>query len=150
MLSEVERRRLIAIESQFRAADPVFVQHFTSGWERRPRGRWRGLATLVAIIVAVVTAGIGLVLGSVATVVVALTAIGATAGLWITNRRRPPVLASAIQIFVALAIVLFVTYGIPAVAALIVTAVLVARFFARRYVYAHLKDQHERRGDRID
>ena len=150
MLCDAEQRRLIAMQSQLRAADPVFVQQFKSGWERRPRGRWRGLAALVAVIVAVVTAGIGLVLGSVGTVVMALTAIGASAGLWITNRRRPPVLASAIQIFVVLAVVVFVTYGIPAVAALIVMAVLVARFFARRYVYAHLKDQHQRLGDRID
>jgi hypothetical protein len=63
--------------------DPVFVQRFNSGWERRPRGKWRGLAAFVAVIVAIVTVGIGLMLASVATVVIALTAIGAIAGLWI-------------------------------------------------------------------
>jgi hypothetical protein len=46
------------------------------------------LAAFVAVIVAIVTVGIGLVLTSVATVVIALTAIGAIAGLWIGDRRR--------------------------------------------------------------
>jgi hypothetical protein len=89
MLSDAEQRQLTAIESQLHVDDPVFVQRFNSGWERRPGGRWRGLAALVAVIVAVATAGIGLMLASIATVVIALTAVGATAGLWLTDRRRP-------------------------------------------------------------
>jgi hypothetical protein len=39
---------------------------------------------LVALIAAVVAAAVGLVLSSVVTVVIALTAIGAVVGLWIT------------------------------------------------------------------
>jgi hypothetical protein len=150
MLSDAEQRRLAAIEVRLRTDDPGFAQQFTSGWERRPRDRSRAVAALMAVTVAVAAAGIGLVLGSVATVVIALTTIGAAAGLWISNRRRPPVLASAVQTFVALAVILFVTYGIQAVGALIVVAVFVARFFARRYVYAHLWVHHEGHGDRID
>jgi hypothetical protein len=150
MLSDAEQRRLAAIESQLRTDDPNFVQHFATGWKHRPRGKSRGLAAFVALIVAMGTAGVGLGLGSVATVVTALTAIGATAGLWIINRRRPPVLVSAIQIFVVLVVFLSLTYGVQAVAVLTVVAVFVARFFARRYVYAHFKDQNQRQGYQID
>ena len=91
MLSDAEQRELTAIESKLRADDPLFVQRFTSGWQRRPRSRGRGLAAVVAVIVAMTAAGIGLVLASVATVVIALTTIGAIGGLWITDRRQPPV-----------------------------------------------------------
>jgi hypothetical protein len=150
MLSDAEQRRLAAIEARLCTEDPGFAQQFTSGWEGQPRDRSRAVAASMALAVAVAAAGIGLVLGSVAAVVIALTTIGATAGSWINNHRRPPVLASAVQTFVALAVILFVAYGIQAVGILIVVAVLVARFFARRYLYAHLRDHHEGQGDRID
>jgi Protein of unknown function (DUF3040) len=150
VLSDAEQRRLTAIESKLRTDDPVFVRQFNSGWKRRRPGRLRGLAASVAVTVAVAAALIGLLLGSVAMVVCALTAIGATAGLWITSRGRPPVLASAGLIFAALAVVIAVVYGIQAAMILVVVAVLVARFVARRYVYARLKDQYQRHGDRMD
>jgi hypothetical protein len=90
MLSDAEQRQLTVIESLLREDDPAFVQRFSSRWDRRRRGTWRGLAALLALAVAVATAVIGLVFVSVPTVVIALTAVGAAAGLWITDRRPPP------------------------------------------------------------
>ena len=87
MLSEAEQRKLSEIESQLRAEDPTFVQRFNDRGQRRPR--WRGLVALLAVAVAVMVAGVGLLVGSVGTVVVALTAIGASVGMWVTYSRRP-------------------------------------------------------------
>ena len=89
MLSEAEQRKLSEIESQLRAEDPTFVQRFDDRGQPRLRPRWRGLVALLAVAVAVMVAGVGLVVGSVGTVVVAITAIGASAGMWVTHRRRP-------------------------------------------------------------
>jgi hypothetical protein len=85
MLSETERRKLTEIESQLRIEDPAFAQRFD---DRKRPGR-RGLVALLSAAVAVAVAGTGLVVGSVGTVVVALTAIGASAGMWVTHRLRP-------------------------------------------------------------
>jgi hypothetical protein len=84
MLSEAEQQKLTAIESQLRLDDPVFVERFTGGSTRRPGGGWRATAALAALLAALTAAGIGLVMASVLTVVLALTAIGAVAGLWLT------------------------------------------------------------------
>jgi hypothetical protein len=87
MLSEAEQRKLSEIESQLRAEDPSFVLRFGDrglSWLRR---RWCGVLALLAVAAAVVVAGIGLVMGSVGTVVIAITAIGASAGMWVTHRR---------------------------------------------------------------
>jgi hypothetical protein len=89
MLSEAEQRKLSEIESLLRAGDPTFVQRFDDRGKSRLRPRWRGLVVLLAVAVAVMVAGIALVVGSVGTVVVALIAIGASAGMWVTDRRRP-------------------------------------------------------------
>jgi hypothetical protein len=85
MLSEAEQRQLIEIENQLRADDPTFAQRFGDHGQHRPRPRWHG----AAIAVAVATVAVGLMVHSVGLVVVALTVIGASAGLWITNRIRP-------------------------------------------------------------
>ncbi len=88
MLSDPEQRRLTQIESQLRSEDPAFVQRFDDRGRRRvPLGR-RDLVALVAVIVAVTVVAIGLFVGSVGTVVVALTAVGASVGLWLTDRQR--------------------------------------------------------------
>ena len=89
MLSEAEQRKLSEIESQLRAEDPTFVQRFGDRGQPRLRPRWRGLVALLAVAVAVMVAGVGLLVGSVGTVVVALTAIGASVGMWVTYSRRP-------------------------------------------------------------
>jgi Flp pilus assembly protein TadB len=91
MLSDAEQRQLTAIESQLRQDDPAFVERFTGRWDRRRHGQWRGLAALAALVVAVAAAVVGLMLTSVPTVVIAVTAVGSTVGLWITDRRRSPV-----------------------------------------------------------
>jgi hypothetical protein len=88
MLSEAEQRKLTSIESQLRLDDPAFVERFTGGSKRRA-GRGHGTAASVALIVALIAVGTGLVLASVPTVVIALTTIGAIAGLWITKRGGP-------------------------------------------------------------
>ena len=44
---------------------------------------------MLAVAVAVMIGGFGLVMGSVGTVVIALVAIGASTGMWVTGRRRP-------------------------------------------------------------
>jgi Protein of unknown function (DUF3040) len=58
VLSDAEQRQLTAIESQLGADDPIFVRRFTRGWRRRPRGGWRGLVALFAVVVAA-TAAVG-------------------------------------------------------------------------------------------
>jgi Protein of unknown function (DUF3040) len=87
MLSEAEQRRLTEIESQLQADDPAFVRWFGDQGQQRLPPSWYGVAALAATMVAVVAAGIGLAVDSVGLVVIALIVIGASAGMWITNRR---------------------------------------------------------------
>ena len=87
MLSDAEQQRLTEIEAQLRNDDPVFVQRFGDGRGRRPR--WHRLTATLALAVAAAVVCVGLVVGSVGTVVVALTALGAIAGMWVTGRNRP-------------------------------------------------------------
>jgi Flp pilus assembly protein TadB len=87
MLSDAEQQRLAEIEAQLRNDDPVFVQHFDDGRARRPG--WHRLTATLALVVAAAVACVGLVFGSVGTVVVALTALGAASGMWVAGRNRP-------------------------------------------------------------
>jgi hypothetical protein len=87
MLSKAERRKLTEIESRLTSEDPVFVQRFRDRGDRR-RG-WSGRSALLAGGAAVLVAAFGLIVDSVGTVVVALTAIGASAGMWVTHRFGP-------------------------------------------------------------
>ena len=82
VLSDAEQHRLTEIEAQLRNEDPVFVQRFDHG-RRRPR--WLRWTATLGLVVAAVVACLGLVFGSVGTVVVALIALGASAGMWITR-----------------------------------------------------------------
>lgn len=86
MLSEAEQQRLAEIESQLQGDDPIFVQRFDGAGQRR-HGR-RSLALTLALVVTVTVTGVGLVLASVGTVVVALTALGASLSMWTMDRRR--------------------------------------------------------------
>ena len=88
MLSDREQRRLTQIESQLKADDPAFVQRFDDRGRRRVRLGRRDRVALVAVVAAVTVVGIALFVGSVVIAVVALTAIGAIVGLWLTNRQR--------------------------------------------------------------
>ncbi|WP_297600661.1 DUF3040 domain-containing protein [Mycobacterium sp.] len=85
MLSDAEHRKLNEIEAQLRNEDPVFVHRFDDG---RRRSRWHRWTATFALVVASVVACLGLVFGSVGTVVAALIALGASAGVWITGRKR--------------------------------------------------------------
>jgi hypothetical protein len=86
MLSDAEQQRLTEIEAQLRNDDPVFVQRFDDGRGRRPR--WHRLTATFALVVAAAVACVGLLFASVGTVVVALAALGAISGIWITGRSR--------------------------------------------------------------
>src|SRR5689334_12773327 len=77
VLSDAEQRRLTEIEAQLRNDDPTFVQRFGGG---RRRARWHRLAATLGLVVASAIACLGLVFGSVGTVVIALIALGASAG----------------------------------------------------------------------
>jgi hypothetical protein len=87
MLSEAEQRRLTEIESHLQADDPAFVQRFGDQGQQRLPPRWYGVAALAVMVVALMAAGLGLAVDSVGLVVVALIVFGASAGMWITNRR---------------------------------------------------------------
>ena len=89
MLSEAERRKLIEIESQLGAEDPAFVQRFDDSAKPQLRSGRGGRVALLVVAVAMTVACVGLILGSVGIIVVALTGIGAGAGLWVTYRRGP-------------------------------------------------------------
>ncbi len=87
MLSKAEQRKLTEMESQLTREDPVFVQRFRGRGGQR--SGWRGRAALFAGSASVMVAAFGLMVGSVGTVVVALTAIGASAGVWVSHRLGP-------------------------------------------------------------
>jgi len=89
MLSEAEQRRLSEIEVHLRNEDPTFAHRFDDPEQPRPWPRWRGLVMLLVVAVAVMVAGVGLVIGSVGIVVVALVAFAAGAGMWVSHRCDP-------------------------------------------------------------
>jgi hypothetical protein len=89
MLSEAERRKLSEIESQLGAEDPAFVQRFDGRAGSEQRSGPRGRIALLVVAVAMTVACVGVVVGSVGIIVVALTGIGAGAGLWVTHRLGP-------------------------------------------------------------
>jgi hypothetical protein len=90
MLSDAEQRRLAEIEISLRAEDPRFARRFDARANGGSRPRWQSVVALILAIGAVLGVVVGLVLGSVATVVLAVTALGAAAGIWGTPRRRHP------------------------------------------------------------
>ena len=86
MLSEAERRKLSEIESQLGAEDPAFVQRFDGRAKPQVRSGRRGRVALLVVAVAMTVAVVGLIVSSVGIVVVALTGIGAGAGVCVTHR----------------------------------------------------------------
>jgi hypothetical protein len=89
MLSDAELRELTAIESHLREDDPQFAQRLSNGWNQpSPAGGWSGWSAALTAMVCVAVAVVGLVALNVAMVVIAMTALGGNAGLWITGRRR--------------------------------------------------------------
>jgi hypothetical protein len=66
------------------------------------------------------------------------------------TRQRPPVLAPAIGTIIALALIMFLYYGIGGVLALAVAGSLVANYLARRYVNTRLGGHYVRHGDHMD
>jgi hypothetical protein len=88
VLSDFEQQRLIEIETQLQVDDPAFVQGFNGRNRRGLRSGWRRMAGVLAATVAMVVCGVGLALGDVGAVVIALVTIGGTAGLWVAGRHR--------------------------------------------------------------
>jgi hypothetical protein len=89
MLSDADKQRLTEIETRLRADDPGFVDDFDQRVRAGIRPGWRQLAAVLGGMVAALVCGVGLAFGNVGTVVIALTAAGAAAGLWVVQRRRP-------------------------------------------------------------
>ena len=87
MLSDAEQHRLTEIETQLRADDPDFAYGFDKRGQGRLRSGRRQLAAVLGVVFALVVCGVGLAFGSVGAVVVALTAMGASLGLWVVQRR---------------------------------------------------------------
>jgi predicted ATP-grasp superfamily ATP-dependent carboligase len=88
MLSESEKQRLTEIELLLQSDDPTFLQRFEEHRQPWLLRSWRGLATAVAVVIALSVAAMATVVGSVAAAVVALSAAGAFSGTWLTYRRR--------------------------------------------------------------
>ncbi|MDG6110340.1 DUF3040 domain-containing protein [Dactylosporangium aurantiacum] len=80
MLSDSERRRLEELEAGLRADDPTLARALAG--RPSPSGSRRKVAAAWIAAAAVVTAITGLIVGSVATVVVAICALGVAAGVW--------------------------------------------------------------------
>jgi Protein of unknown function (DUF3040) len=89
MLSDADKQRLTEIETQLRADDPGFVDGFDQRVRAGVRPGWRQLAAVSGGVVAALVCGAGLAFGNVGTVVIALSAAGATVGLWVAQCRRP-------------------------------------------------------------
>ena len=87
MLSDAEQRRLTEIELSLQADDPRFARRFAARANGGSRRRWQTVVAPVVAIVAVVGGIVGLMLGNVATVVLAVTALGIAAGIWGTPGR---------------------------------------------------------------
>jgi hypothetical protein len=85
MLSEAEQRRLAAIESQLRYEDPLYVRRFEEQWRSGQPADRPNRRAVSTVLTAITVAGIGVVVDSVPTVVVALTAIAAV-GVWVARR----------------------------------------------------------------
>jgi len=66
------------------------------------------------------------------------------------TQQRPPALAPAVGAVIALALVVFVYYGIGGVLVMAVAASLVVSYLARRYVSTHLGGHYARHGDHMD
>ena len=66
------------------------------------------------------------------------------------TQQRPPALAPAVGAIIALALIVFMYYGIGGVLVLAVAGSLVASYLARRYVNTHLGGHYARQGDHMD
>jgi hypothetical protein len=86
MLSEAERRKLSEIESYLGAEDPAFVQRFDDRARPQLKSGRRGRVALIVVTVATTVACVGLAVGSVGSVLVALIGFGVGAGLWVMHR----------------------------------------------------------------
>jgi hypothetical protein len=82
MLSDIERRRLAAIESGLRTDDPEFVARFTVGNRRSRADGWRGPVAVAAFLATVTAVGIGLY--ALAAFIVVIATIAAVR-LWVLD-----------------------------------------------------------------
>ena len=66
------------------------------------------------------------------------------------TQQRPPAVAPTVGAIIALALIVFVYYGIGGVLVLAVAGSLVASYLVRRYVNTHLGGHYARHGDQMD
>jgi hypothetical protein len=85
VLSEAEKQRLAAIESQLRWEDPTYVRRFEGRWQSNTPADRRSRRAVLIVVIAGTVAGIGVLVGSVGAVVVALATIAAV-GIWVARR----------------------------------------------------------------
>jgi hypothetical protein len=64
--------------------------------------------------------------------------------------QQPHALAVAVGAILALALTLFITYGIGGVLLLVLTTLLVGNYLAHRYVVTNLGGSYPRHGDHMD
>jgi len=94
MLSDAEQRRLTEIELGLRSADPEFAERFGHVVQRGPQ-RWRSLTARSWLIAAALIMGLAVLTANAAIALIALSAAGVSAGLWLTGDShatdgRPP------------------------------------------------------------
>jgi hypothetical protein len=88
MLSDAERRRLTEIERTLRSADPEFVQRFRSLAGSDPHTCW-GVTARGWLIAAALGMSLAILMASAVMAVVAFGVAAVSAGLWLTEFRRP-------------------------------------------------------------
>jgi hypothetical protein len=88
VLSDSEQRRLAEIELGLQSEDPEFTERFGHALQRgAPRWRMTARGWLIA---AALLAGLAVLTGNAAIVLLALSVAGVSAGLWLTGPGRSP------------------------------------------------------------
>jgi hypothetical protein len=87
MLSDAERRRPAAIEDDLWSEDPEFAERFGRVMLRRPE-EWRGMSPGGWLLTAVLLMGLAVLMASSGMALIALSAAGVSAGMWLTRHLR--------------------------------------------------------------
>jgi hypothetical protein len=95
MLSDAEQRRLAQIEHELRSDDPEFAERFNRVTLRCPQ-EWRGMTAGGWLLAAALLMGLAVLMASGGMALIALSAAGVSAGMWLTRSirssdgRQPP------------------------------------------------------------
>ena len=88
MLSDAEQRRLARIEDELRSDDPEFAERFGHVMLRWPQ-EWRGMTARGWLLAAALVMAFAVLMGSGGMALIALSAAGVSAGMWLTRDIRP-------------------------------------------------------------